>query len=115
MLIGPQSQLYQEIDRVLPAEIEYTHTLNRKIVINIPKGYKISNAKDCIINKSCDNDGKQLAYFKSSFEEAENTFTINCNEGYNVLFYPLSSYEAYKNVINAAADFNKIVLILEEK
>jgi len=36
------------------------------------------------------------------------------NEYYNTLFLPKSDYEDFKNVINAAADFNKVVLVFEK-
>ena len=34
------------------------------------------------------------------------------SEFYNIINYPLDKFEDYKAVINAAADFNKIVIIV---
>jgi hypothetical protein len=35
-------------------------------------------------------------------------------EQYRRIIYPLAEYEDFKKVINASADFNKIVLVLEK-
>jgi hypothetical protein len=40
---------------------------------------------------------------------------IEIFEVYHSSFTPKSVYEDYRKVINAAADFNKVVLILEKK
>ncbi len=36
-------------------------------------------------------------------------------EEYRRVSYPLSQYEDFKKVINASADFNKVVLVLQKK
>ncbi len=36
-------------------------------------------------------------------------------ETYHEIKYPLGLFETFKKVINAAADFNKVVLVLEKK
>jgi LAS superfamily LD-carboxypeptidase LdcB len=43
-----------------------------------------------------------------------NTVTITVNEYYNKIRLSKDHYEAFKNVINAAADFNKVVLVFEK-
>jgi hypothetical protein len=107
--------MYQERERTLPAEVQYLHSFNRKLSIKIPKGFKIANASDININANCQLDGKTLASFKSDFVIDENNLVINCRETYEALIYPIEVFETYKKVVNAAADFNKIVLVFEEK
>ena len=44
-----------------------------------------------------------------------NVLDIEVTETYHEILYPLSQFETFKKVINAAADFNKVVLVLEKK
>jgi hypothetical protein len=60
-------------------------------------------------------DGKEVIAFKSTYTYENNILKISNVEYYNVMNLPLEQYEAFKNVVNAAADFNKIVLVLEKK
>lgn len=114
-VIGPQEQMYQEKPRQLPAELPYPHVLNRKIVVHIPDGYTIKNADDInlsVVHK--ENDVITMG-FVSSYTQNDNTLTITINETYREIKYPLSQFEEFKKVINASADFNKVVLLLEKK
>lgn len=53
--------------------------------------------------------------FVSGFTKEGNNVNIHVREEYRNLYYPVSQYEDFKKIINAAADFNKIVLVLEKK
>lgn len=53
--------------------------------------------------------------FVSSYKVVNNVLEVYVLETYHDLKYPLNEFETFKKVINAAADFNKIVLVLEEK
>ena len=112
-LIGAQIQMYQEKERVLPVEEQFQRSYYRTITVNIPKGYKIINLEDININNSYSENGKELFSFKSFFELTGNKLTITADEHYrkNIIDVPL--YEKYRKVINSAADFNKIVLLME--
>jgi hypothetical protein len=44
-----------------------------------------------------------------------NQLIITNEESYRLLNLPKDKYEEFRSVINAAADFNKVVLILEPK
>lgn len=114
LLIGPQAELYQEEKRVTPAEMDYPHYLERWLEIEVPAGYKATNLNDLIIEKSCKQDGKEVATFKSSYELKGNTILIHVYEDYQVIDYPLSVFDDFKNVINAAADFNKKTIVFEK-
>jgi len=112
-LIGAQMQLYQEKERVLPLEERFQRSYFRTITINIPEGYKITNLEDININNSYSEKGKELFSFKSSFELTGNKLKITADEHYRKNIVDVSIYEKYRKVINSAADFNKIVLLLE--
>ena len=113
-LIGPQVELYQDKKRQLDGEISYAHSFGRKLTINIPVGYKIKNLNDINIDKKYMQDGKSVSEFVSKYELQGNTLIIDVYEDYQVLLYPKEKIEEWKAVINAAADFNKIVLIMEK-
>jgi len=112
-LIGRQMELYQEKERVLPVESEYNRSYFRTININIPKGYKIANLDDININNVYLKDNKELLSFKSFYKINDNVLKITADEHYRINIIETSEYNAYRTVINSAADFNKLTLILE--
>ncbi|MBA3663605.1 MAG: hypothetical protein H0W61_05285 [Bacteroidetes bacterium] len=114
LLIGTQAELYQENKRLTPADMSYAHLLKRELEINIPEGFKATNLNDLILNKTCSIDGKEAAVFKSSFEVKQNKILITIYEDYKLTEFPLSSFNDFKNVINAAADFNKKNIVFEK-
>ena len=115
-LIGPQMEMYQEKKRVLPVENEFTRVYHRTITFTIPEGYQINNLDDLNIeNKTTNDEGDVLFKFSSSYTVEGNIVTCTGIEYYTVLEIEPALYEAYRKVINSAADFNKVTLILEKK
>lgn len=114
-LIGPQEQMYQEKPRQLPAELQYPHVLDRILKFEIPAGYTIKNLKELNINIQFKKDDVVTMGFTSSYKLNDNILEVDVKETYHEIFYPLSEFENFKKVINASADFNKIVLLLEKK
>jgi len=114
-LIGTQEQMYQEKARQLPAEIAYPHILERKISFDIPEGYIIKNPESIIIDVQHKKENVLTMGFVSSYKITNNVLQVHVLETYKDLKYPLSEFETFKKVINASADFNKIVLVLEKK
>lgn len=112
--IGKQMEFYQENKRMLPIEIDYPHSYTRKIKIVLPEGAKIKNLDKFVMNFKTDLNGKTEAAFTSNFAQNKNEVTIENTEFYNIINYPLESFDQYKAVINAAADFNKIVVIVTQ-
>ncbi|WP_299063476.1 DUF3857 domain-containing protein [uncultured Polaribacter sp.] len=112
-LIGPQIQLYQEKERVLPLEEQFHRSYFRTLTVNIPEGYKISNLDDINIDNSYIENEKELFSFKSFYKLEGNTLTVTADEHYRENIVPVHLYEEYRTVINSAADFNKIVLLIE--
>lgn len=115
MLIGTQSELYQEEKRQLRAEIHYLHGFTRDIEFTIPEGYTVANPDDMNIAAVCKEGDKVTAEFKSTYEITGNTVKVHIVETYGSLVYPLEIFEDFRKVINAAADFNKVTLIFEKK
>lgn len=110
-LIGKQQEMYKNEERKLPIELNYLHEYRRILHITIPDGYKIINPEKLIIDQSMSDS---LTFFRSSYEFSGNQLTVHITESYRQLQYPASLIDPYRSVINAAADFNKIVLILEK-
>ena len=114
-IIGPQVEMYQEKPRQFPMEIPYPHLLERKIEFIIPEGYVVKNLNDLNINDVYKDNGNITMGFVSSYKQEGNIIKIHVVEEYRNTFYPLTQYDDFKKIINAAADFNKIVLVLEKK
>ncbi|MDB2385536.1 hypothetical protein N9V96_03595, partial [Polaribacter sp.] len=114
-IIGAQVQLYQEKERVLPLEEQFHRSYFRTLTINIPEGFTITNLDDINIDNSFEKEGKELFSFKSYYKLEGNKLIITADEHYRENIVPVSLYEEYRTVINSAADFNKIVLLLEPK
>lgn len=112
--IGKQMEFYQENKRMLPIEIDYPHYYTRKIKIILPDGATIKNLDKFLMNFKTDINGKTEAAFTSNYSQNKNEVTIENTEFYNIINYPLISFDQYKTVINAAADFNKIVVIVTQ-
>jgi len=111
-VIGPQAEMYNDKKRKLPISFPYPHSLIREIVIHIPDGYKVSNPETVKIDATM---GEDKMAFHSDYKIEGNTMTININEFYAIDSLPASEIEPFKKVINASADFNKVVLILVKK
>jgi transglutaminase-like putative cysteine protease len=114
-LIGPQSELYQEEKRMMPVENEYNRSYLRTITVNIPEGYEIQNLKDLVIKANAKDEKQEVVYsFISDYTLEANRLTIAVTEFYESVYYPLDKFEDFRKVINAAADFNKIVLVMKK-
>jgi len=111
-LIGSQMELYQEKERVLSLENEFQRSYERTINITIPEGYTIANLDEINIDNEFEKNGKILLSFKSYYELDDNLLKITANEYYKINKIPVTIYEDYRRVINSAADFNKITLLL---
>lgn len=114
-LIGVQSELYQENARSTNVENDYNRGYLRKIEVEIPKGYTIQNPDDLIMDVKVDDNDEVVFLFKSSYTIEGNKLVISIDEYYNKINFPIERFEEFRKVINAAADWNKITLVLEPK
>ena len=114
-IIGPQMEMYQEKKRILPLEAEFNRSYYRTIKINIPEGYQISNLEDIKIKNSYATKDKEIFIFDSYYTLEGNVLTVTADEHYRESIVAPEIFEAYRTVINSAADFNKVTLVLEPK
>lgn len=110
--IGKQMEFYQENKRTLPVEIDYPHFYTRKITILLPKGGTVKNLEKFVMDYKTIINGKTEAQFVSNYKKNGDEIIVENTEFYNIINYPLDKFEEYKDVINAAADFNKIVIVV---
>jgi hypothetical protein len=112
-VIGGQIELYQEKERILPLEERFHRSYYRTLTVNIPVGYTITNLDDLNIDNSFFRNDKELFSFKSFYKLEGNKLVITADEHYRENIVPVERFEQFRTVINSAADFNKIVLLLE--
>ncbi len=114
-IIGPQNELYQEKKRNTEISLDYPNEYVRKIKFEIPQGYKVPNLKDLNKNIVFKDGTENSMGFTSSYKLEGRIVTIDVEEYYKKLNYPVEVFEQFRKVINAAADFNKITLVLEKE
>ena len=116
VLLGKQAEMYKDETRKQPFDVNYKHTLPRTINIKIPEGYKVVNPEAVRMNVTDKGRaaGDATMGFISDYKMNGNTMEISINEFYNQINYPVSDYAVFRKVINAAADFNKVVLVLQK-
>jgi hypothetical protein len=113
-LIGKQVEMYADNDRKLPVEIEYPNEQPRTLRIAIPAGYRIVNPEVLRYNIHSSKEGQDVCGFSSDYKMEGSNLLVTIREFYGQTSYPLSKYEEYRKVVNAAADFNKAVLVLQK-
>lgn len=114
-LIGTQMEMYQDKKRQLPYYDDFKRIYYRTIKVALPEGYIVSNLDDINIDNSFSKDGKKVFLFKSSYTIEGSMLIIQADEYYKENLIALEDFEAYRKVINSAADFNKITLVLKPK
>lgn len=114
-LIGPQSELYRDDERQTDVENSNNRGYDRTIVIHLPKGIAVGNAEALKIDKSMTTKNEKPFLFLSDFTLGNDALKITAQEYYKEIYAPKSRYEEFRQVINAAADFNKVTLVLSKK
>lgn len=112
-VIGKQTDLYQEKERLTNIDLLYTKTYKHSIVFNIPKGYSVYDYKEFEIQKRFEEVPSQTCWFVSTVKQEGNKLFIQVEEAYNSITYQKKYYEEYRKVVNAAADFYKAALVLK--
>lgn len=112
-LIGPQQELYLEKgeERILPVDVGYNHGYSRSITFDIPEGYEVKNLDELLIDVKYEREGEEVIAFESTYTLEGKTVTVNIEEFYKDHHFEVEEFEAFRSVINAAADFNKVVLV----
>lgn len=117
-LIGEQAELYSDKPRQTKIIDFYPHMYTRTIVVHIPDGYTVKGLEKFVIKNLYQNvngESTDSIGFISNYKLDGNILTINCTEYYEFLEWPKEKYEQYRIVINSAADFNKLSIILDPK
>jgi hypothetical protein len=108
--------MYQERDRQFEIDMEYPHTYHRVIRVAIPEGYMFKGLDDINIDLAYkSSDGKPLMGFVSGYEIDGDELVVDVFEYYNKTKVPKEAWDEFRKVINAAADFNKVKLVLQEE
>ncbi len=113
-LIGEQVELYQKHTRQQIIDIEFAHELERKLRFTIPSGYVVKGLENLNINIEYSTNNEKSMGFTSDYKVNGDTIDVHIYEYYTRTVYPLEQYEEFREVINAAADFNKISLLFEK-
>ena len=113
-LIGPQTELYRDDKRASKVENSYNRGYTREIKVNVPPGYTIKNPQDLKIDVVYKDGDKTPFVFQSDYTLQGQTLIISIIEYYKEIYAPVDKYEEFRKVINAAADFNKVTLVVEK-
>ena len=105
-VIGKQSELYEETERLHPIEITYPNQYDYEIIVKIPKGYIIKDLDKLSFNKSyLSVMGNKICKFESQYKILDNKLVITIQEFYKTLRYQKNRYNEFRDVINSASDF----------
>ena len=113
-LIGPQVEMYNERPRQYEIDMGNSHSYHRLLKIKIPAGYKISGGLDGLNFKITDGQTTPDMGFVASYKLENDVLTVTIDEFYKKTQLPVEIYPVFQKVINAAADFNKVTLVLEK-
>ena len=115
-LLGPQTELYQKEERQFDVENDNNHRYLRTIRFDVPAGYAVRNLNDLNVDVKAGPDTAKPEFdFRSSYVQNGQTITVTVAENYRQLRWPKADFEAFRAVVNAAANWNKVVLVLDKK
>ncbi|MBC8084684.1 MAG: DUF3857 domain-containing protein [Hymenobacter sp.] len=115
-LLGSQAELYQTETRQHDVENDYNRRYNRVITLELPAGYQVRNLQDLNADVKAGPDAQDpLYYFHSKYDVQGQTVKVTITEAYRQIRWPKKDFEVFRDVVNAAANFNKVVLVLEKK
>ena len=113
-VIGPQVEMYSEDERQNDIENEFNRGYHREITLTIPDGYQVKNLEALNLNVDMTVGSETPCFFRSSYTVEGKVVKVVIDEQYMKLRFPKSEYEPFRKVVNAAADWNKVVLVLEK-
>lgn len=111
--IGKQMNLYQEIKRTKPVELAYAKQYKHKIIFEIPEGYKVESYKDLVIDKKMIRNNEAICSFISQVKIENKQLVVEVEETYGDISFSVEEYMGYRDIINAAADFEKASVIIK--
>ncbi|MDQ2773291.1 MAG: DUF3857 domain-containing protein [Bacteroidota bacterium] len=118
-LLGPQTELYQKEERQFDVENDNNRRYLRTIRFDVPAGYAVRNLNDLNVDvktgPGTEAAGPAAFDFHSSYIQSGQTVTVTITENYRQLRWPKADFEAFRAVVNASANWNKVVLVLDKK
>jgi hypothetical protein len=114
MLIGPQMEMYQEEERSTPIIHDHNMVYNRTIRFELPEGYKVDGLEKLNIEEKYPADSPTIS-FVSSYTQNGNLVEVTIKEQYDDMFFEKEEIDEFRRIINAAANFNKVVLRIVKK
>ncbi len=115
-VIGKQAELPRTSNqRIYDIDMSAPHSLKRNITFDIPEGYKVVNLDDLNMDKTLHRGQRDECYFRSSYTKIGNKLMVEIDERYATSHLPKSDYETFREVINAAAEFNKLELLISKQ
>ncbi|UOQ98895.1 DUF3857 domain-containing protein [Hymenobacter sp. 5317J-9] len=115
-LLGPQTELYQKEERQFDVENDNNRRYLRTIRFDVPAGYTVRNLNDLNVDVKAGGDAAKPDYdFKSSYVQQGQTVTVTVDENYRQIRWPKADFESFRAVVNASANWNKVVLVLDKK
>ncbi len=116
MIIGTQNKLSKERNRENDVVLRYKQHYDHHIKVKIPEGYSCSNLEEfkkdiTVLDEDLD---METMFFHLDYTLIDNVLDISVKEGYNTLEVKKENYESYRNIVNSAADFNALTLVLEK-
>lgn len=114
-IIGPQAEMYLEDSvRTLPVNHGFPRWYHREIKLMVPEGHILKNIESLEMLVSSGGDDPEMV-FESTYTFEDGVLHVVIDEWYRGGEYPAEQFEIYREVINAAADFNKKYVVLEPK
>lgn len=113
-VIGAQVEMYQPNERRTDMVLQNPHGFYREIRFEVPAGYHVTNLEALNMDVYHVQDSTRTMEFKSRYKQEGRIVTVIVEESYRQTFYPKSIYQDYRKVINASADFNKVVVYFEK-
>lgn len=114
-LIGTQVEMYSDDKPQNDVENEFNRGYYRELTFNIPDGYVVKNLDALNLDVEAKDGDNIPYYFRASYTVQGNKVKVVIQETYQQIRYPLAKFEDFRKVVNAAADWNKVVMILEKK
>lgn len=115
LLIGTQSKLYNEENRANDVVLRYKKYYDHHIKVLIPEGYKCSNLEEFKKDVVIMEENKETLFFHMNYTLINDVLEISVKEGYNTLEVKKENYQDYRKVVNSAADFNALTVVLEKQ
>ena len=110
-MIGIQENLYQENERIHPINNGHGNVFSRSLLVDVPKHYEVVNLDEFNYEFKEQLDSTNAMSFTVKSVLLDSVISVQIEESYPNLNISVEKYESFRKIINAAADFNKKVLI----